>query len=219
MTPTVKRSYDATGRREQARQNHRRIIDAAVALFAERGYAQVPLTDIAAAAGVSVQTAYAAFGTKVNLLKRAIDIGLAGDDEPVPVMQRDAARRMLSEPDPYVVLAMYATRVREVTERAGGLLLAAWTAAYSDPAVGALVEDLDRQRLRGMTVIAEAIAAKAKAANCLADGITEEEIRDTLWVFNSPQLSGLLVRQRDWSADRFEAWLARTWTRLLLDPR
>ncbi len=218
MTSEVKRSYDATGRQAQARQNRRRIIDAAIGLFSDRGYAGVPLTDIAAAAGVSVQTVYAAFGTKVNLLKHAIDVGLAGDDEPVPVMQRDAAQRMLAEPDPHAVLAMYAARVRAVTERAGGLLHAAWAAATSDPAVAALVADLDGQRLRGMTVLAEAIAAKARSAGCLADGITEQDIRDTLWVFNSPQLGGLL-RDRDWSPDRIEAWLTRCWTRLLLDPR
>lgn len=218
MEPKVKRSYDASGRQEQARQNRRRIVDAAAALFSDRGYASVPLTEVAAAAGVSVQTAYAAFGTKANLLKHAIDIALAGDDEPVPVMQRDSAQRMLAEPDPFLVLAMYAARVRDVTERAGGLLLAAWTAAPNDPAVAELVADLDGQRLRGMTTLAQSIANKARSAGCLADGVTEEDIRDTLWVFNSPQVSGLLMRQREWSPDRFQAWLTRTWAKLLLDP-
>jgi AcrR family transcriptional regulator len=219
MEPRVKRSYDATGRQEQARQNRRRIIDAAIALFSDRGYAGVPLTEIAKAAGVSIQTVYAAFGTKVALLKEAVDVGLAGDDEPVPVMQRDSAKRMLAEPSPYRALAMYAGRVREVSERAGGLLLAATAAASSDPTVAELVADLDGQRLRGMAMIAESIADKARRAGCLADGVTEEDIRDTLWVFNSPQISGLLLRQREWSPDRFEAWLTRTWTRLLLDPQ
>ena len=48
MTAPVKRRYDATRRQEQARENQRRIIDAATTLFADRGYAGTPLTEIAA---------------------------------------------------------------------------------------------------------------------------------------------------------------------------
>jgi hypothetical protein len=128
-------------------------------------------------------------------------------------------RPLHAEPDPYRVLAMYAAQVRVVTERAGGILLAAWDAAPSDPAVAALVTDLDAQRLRGMTALAASLAAKAREAGCLAAGITEEDIRDALWALNSPQLTGLMLRDRGWSPERFEAWLARSWTRLLLDPR
>jgi TetR/AcrR family transcriptional regulator, regulator of autoinduction and epiphytic fitness len=219
MPARVKRRYDATGRQEQARQNRRRIIGAAVSLFAARGYAGTSLAEVASAAGVAVQTVYAAFGTKVNLLKHAIDVSLAGDDAPVPMMDRDAVRQMMAEPDPYRVLARYAAQVRAVTERAAGVMLAAWAAAPGDPAVAALVANLDAQRLRGMTALAASIAAKARQAGCLADGITEEDIRDALWAFNSPQLTSLLLRDRGWSPDRFEAWLARSWTRLLLDPR
>ena len=60
MTAPVKRRYDATRRREQARENHRRIVDAATGLFAARGYAGTSMTEVAAAAGVAVQTVYAA---------------------------------------------------------------------------------------------------------------------------------------------------------------
>ena len=74
MTGHVKRRYDATRRRAQARQNQRRMIDSAARLFAERGYAATPLTDIAADADVAIQTLYVTFGTKANLLKRAIDV-------------------------------------------------------------------------------------------------------------------------------------------------
>ncbi len=219
MTVPVKRRYDATRRREQAAENRRRITAAAAELFAARGYAGTSLSEIAAAAGVAVQTVYAAFGAKVNLLKNAIDVSLAGDDAPVPMAGRDEVRQMIAEPDPYRVLAMYAAHVGTVSVRAGGVLLAAWAAAPGDPAVAALVADLDAQRLRGMTDAAAGIAAKARATGCLADGITEEDIRDTLWAFNSPQLYGLLLRDRGWSPQRYTSWLARAWTKILLDPR
>jgi AcrR family transcriptional regulator len=218
MTEVVKRRYNSARRQEQARQNQERMIDAAARLFAERGYAATSLTEVAAEAGIAVQTLYAAFGTKANLLKHAIDAALAGDHLPVPMMERDFARQMIAEPDPRKVLAIYAAHVREVAERAGGLLLAAWTASASDPAASELITELDAQRMRGMTAAASDIAAKAIQAGCLADGITEDDIRDALWAFNSPQLYGLLLHDRGWSPDHFQAWLARSWVRLLLDP-
>jgi AcrR family transcriptional regulator len=219
MTAPVKRRYDATRRQEQARENQRRIIDAATTLFADRGYAGTPLTEIAAAAGVAVQTVYAAFGTKVNVLARAIDASLAGDDAPVPMAEPDPVRRIIAEPDPYRTVEMYAALTAAISARAHGVVLAAWAAAPSDPAVAALVAELDAQRLRGMTDAARSLAAKARAAGCLAEDVTEEDIRDALWVFNSAQLYGLLLRDRGWTPDHYQAWLNRAWTRLLLTPR
>ena len=219
MSGAVKRRYDATRRQEQARENQRRIIDAATTLFADRGYAGTPLTEIAAAAGVAVQTVYAAFGTKVNVLARAIDASLAGDDAPVPMAEPDPVRRIIAEPDPYRTVEMYAALTAAISARAHGIVLAAWAAAPSDPAVAALVAELDAQRLRGMTDAARSLAAKARAAGCLAEDVTEEDIRDALWVFNSAQLYGLLLRDRGWTPDHYQAWLNRAWTRLLLTPR
>jgi AcrR family transcriptional regulator len=219
MTAPVKRRYDATRRREQARENRRRIIDAATSLFAARGYAGTSMTEVAAAAGVAVQTVYAAFGTKVNLLARAIDVSLAGDDAPVAMAEREPVRQIMAEPDPYRTVEMYAALTAAISARAHGIVLAAWAAAPSDPAVAALVAELDAQRLRGMTGAARSLAAKARAAGCLAEDVTEEDIRDALWIFNSAQLYGMLLRDRGWTPERYERWLARAWTRLLLTPR
>jgi AcrR family transcriptional regulator len=219
MTTPVKRRYDASRRRQQARENQRRIIAAATRLFADRGYAGTSLTQIATAAGVAVQTVYAAFGTKVTLLARAIDVSLAGDDAPVPMAEREQVRQIVAEPNPYRAVEMYAALTAGISARAHGIVLAAWAAAPSDPAVAALVADLDAQRLRGMTDAARSLAAKARAAGCLAEDVTEEDIRDALWVFNSAQLYGLLLRDRGWTPERYQAWLTRAWTRLLLTPR
>ena len=162
---------------------------------------------------------YAAFGTKVNLLARAIDVSLAGDDAPAPMAERDLVRTIIAEPDPYRTVEMYAALTAAISARAHGIVLAAWAAAPSDPAVAALVAELDAQRLRGMADAARSLAAKARTAGCLAEDVTEEDIRDALWVFNSAQLYGLLLRDRGWTPDRYQAWLARSWTRLLLTPQ
>src|SRR6476646_12140502 len=75
-------------RAERARRTRRRILDAATAVFLERGYAGATMRAIAAAAGVAVPTVELGFGTKARLLKAAIDVAIAGDDEPVPVLDR-----------------------------------------------------------------------------------------------------------------------------------
>ncbi|HEV2920937.1 MAG TPA: TetR/AcrR family transcriptional regulator, partial [Actinomycetota bacterium] len=49
-------------RQEQARRTRRAILDAAGHLFVERGYAATTMTAIAQAAGVALDTVYAAVG-------------------------------------------------------------------------------------------------------------------------------------------------------------
>ena len=87
------RSYDSTRRQEQARQNRARILDAARAHFLTDGYQGTTVSAVAVDAGVSVETVYKAFANKAGLLKAVFDVTLAGDDEPVPMMDREEIRR------------------------------------------------------------------------------------------------------------------------------
>src|SRR5919206_1136035 len=95
-----RRSYHSPRRQEQARQTRAAILEAARPLFIERGYAGTSMTDIARAAGVSVKTVEAIFGTKARLLKVLRDVTIAGDDEAVPLAQRPWFREIMEEPDP-----------------------------------------------------------------------------------------------------------------------
>src|ERR1700748_651979 len=88
-----RRRYQSPGRAEQARRTRARICAAATAQFLAAGYAGTTIRAVAAAAGVSVPTVEAAFGTKARLLKAAIDVATAGDDEPVAMLDRAWARR------------------------------------------------------------------------------------------------------------------------------
>ncbi len=55
-------------RARQYASTHQRIYDAAMRLFGERGYEEVPIAQIAAAAGVSVPTFYAHYTGKDELI-------------------------------------------------------------------------------------------------------------------------------------------------------
>lgn len=63
---------EQTARRASARDRRRQLVDAAAALFAERGYPHVSVSDVAARAGVSVPTVYRHFDDKQALLYAAV---------------------------------------------------------------------------------------------------------------------------------------------------
>ena len=91
MSPTVNppRKYDASRRQERAREPRRAVLAAAHAMFVEQGYAQTTMAAVAEAAGVSVETVYKAFGNKAKLVKACFDVAVAGDDEPISIMERE----------------------------------------------------------------------------------------------------------------------------------
>ncbi|HYY17440.1 MAG TPA: TetR family transcriptional regulator, partial [Streptosporangiaceae bacterium] len=88
-----RRRYQSARRQEQARRTRARICAAATAQFLATGYTGTTIKAVAAAAGVSVPTVEGAFGTKARLLKAAIDVATAGDDDHVAMLDRPWAAR------------------------------------------------------------------------------------------------------------------------------
>ncbi len=73
-----KRRYDATARKQQARQTRERILQAARDLFAEQGYPATTMTQIARRADVSLDTVYAAVGAKPALFRELVEAAISG---------------------------------------------------------------------------------------------------------------------------------------------
>ncbi len=90
MSAAVNRSrpYDSTRRRAQAVETRREVLRAAHDLFVAEGYGRTTVAAVAARAGVSPETVYAAFGTKANLLHRVWDVTIGGDDRDIPYHER-----------------------------------------------------------------------------------------------------------------------------------
>ena len=95
----VKRPYSSARRQAQARETRQSILDAALQLFVASGYAATSVQAIAERAGVAVQTVYAVFGTKRELLRQLIEATITGDDEPLPITERPEAQSVAAEPD------------------------------------------------------------------------------------------------------------------------
>ena len=206
------RRYDASRRQEQARATRRAVLEAARELFLAQGYAGTTIAAVAAGAGVSVETVYKAFGNKPGLVKAVFDVTVVGDDEPVPMLQREFVRRNMAEPDPRRKLLAYGAHLAERTPRVGPVLLVVREAAATDPGAAEVWEQLQQERLTGMTVFAENL----HEAGNLRRGVSMEEARDVLWVHNSLELWELLVRLRGWSDERYGRWIGQQLVAALL---
>ena len=214
MSPHVKprRRYDATNRQAQARRTRAAILGAAHALFLADGFAATTMPAIAEAAGVSVQTVYKAFGNKARLAKAVFDVAIAGDDEPVALLERPTLGRVRAETDPRRQLELYGEFLAEVAPRHVPVQLVIRDAAGSDPDARAAWDELQAERLRGMTMFAGILRDRGH----LRSGVSMAEARDVLWTCNSAELFQLLVLERGWSPKRFGAWVAETLKSALL---
>ena len=198
------RSYSSTLRADQARRTRRRIVDAAAELFAEHGYAGTTIDAVATAAGVSRKTVFDSVGGKAQLMKLAYDFAIVGDDEPVPLADRPEMRAMLAEPDYGKRLAMYASLVVGIDRRLSSAWRAFEGAATSDPEAAKFYVAMVQQRRQAMREAAQMFAD----AGALRPDLDIEVAADLMWFYNDPSLYDKLVRQRGWSVDRFQAWLA-----------
>ncbi len=205
MSPPVnpRRPYDSSRRQEQARQTRSSVLDAGRRLFLEQGYAATTVNAVAAEAGVSVETVYKAFGNKPGLVKAVFDVGVVGDDEPIPMLQRAFVKRNLAEPDPRKKLLAYGDHLAEVGPRICPLQLVVRDAAATDPGAAEVWDQLNVERLTGMTVFARRLHGNGH----LRKGVSMQEARDVLWAHNSAELWDLLVNHRGWANRRFGKWV------------
>jgi AcrR family transcriptional regulator len=210
MTEAVKRSYDSTWRQEQARETRQRIIQAAHDLFVREGYGRTTIVDIARAAGVSVETVYAAFRNKHSLLRQVWYVTFRGDEEDVRLWDRPEIRAVIAEPDLSRRFKAHAVVLTAAFRRMTPLLLMLQGAVASQPAAAAMLAEFDERRLDAAGKYARAAAATGQLA------VSEDECRDVLSATLDGALWHRLVAERGWSDERFAAWLGQLWISALV---
>ena len=212
---TVKRrSYDSSRRRAQADETRAAIVRVARDLFIEHGYGHTTLAEVAQGAGVSVETIHKSVGTKAALLHKAWDITVGGDDQDIVFHERPEVLAIRSERDLTRRLMLHAAFSTRTAQRIAPFQLMVQAAADADPAAAAMLEEMGRQRLVGIGVMA------AEAAETGQLAVPEEECRDVIWSMTDGMLWHRLVNERGWSNDRFAEWLGRVWVeRLVRRPR
>lgn len=213
MSTNVKRPYDSTRRREQARENRERIIQAAHDLFVREGYGRTTISDIARAAGVAGETVYAAFGNKHTLLRQVWYVSFRGDEEDTRLWDRPEIRAVIAEPELSARLQRQAIVLTKVFRRFTPLLIMLQGAVASQPAASAMLAEFDERRLDAAEKYAQAAAATGQLA------VSEDECRDVLWGTLDGVLWHRLVAQQGWSDERFATWLGQLWISALVTRR
>ncbi|HEY7022339.1 MAG TPA: helix-turn-helix domain-containing protein [Ktedonobacterales bacterium] len=207
-----KRRYDSSRRQAAAIQTRHAIAVAARDLFIARGYAGTTMAAIAEAAGVSHETVYATFGPKPALFRHLVEIALSGADEPIPALEREIVRQVRAEPDPRRMIDLFAHSIRLLHERLAPLFVTLSDGAWTDSDLKAFADELSSRRVGHMRAFVADLAAKGG----LRADLSPEMAADVIWVMNSSEFYLLCVRDRGWSPETFERWLADGWKRLLL---
>jgi AcrR family transcriptional regulator len=199
-----KRRYESPRRLEHAAQTRAAIVAAAHRLFSERGWAGTGMREVATTAGVAVETVYANFRSKVELLLAALDVAVVGDSEPVPLSQRPEFTA-LGRGSTRERAEAAASLLRQIHARTGGIGRALREGAAGDPELDARVDDLEARRRVNV----------ADGARLIAQRPVSETERDGLWAVTSLEVYQLLVERNRWTPERYESWLATTILSLL----
>jgi AcrR family transcriptional regulator len=190
------------------------VVEAARTLFLERGYGATTIEAISGLSDVPPATVYRLFSSKRGILKALLDISIAGDDDATPIAQRPNVRALLGDPDPRIVLAGFVGFSAQVNARTSAIYRILVSAAAADADAASLLDDLTRQRQQGQGRIARSLAR----AGALRPNLRERDAADIIHALLSPEVYGLLVVDRRWSSERYEAWMTDLLAGELLAP-
>jgi AcrR family transcriptional regulator len=207
MEESKRRTYQSPARAARAQATRQAILDSARRLFADRGYAATTLPTIAVEAGVAVQTVYAVFRRKRNILfalldQMPLDAGLPGY----------RARLAAASGDPR-------TQLREVVGFSARMYGGTSDVTELARTIGGADQDLADLWREGEQRRYDAeseLVADWHALGLLRAELNASEATDILWALSGPDAFRLLVRERAWAPDHYRDWLAAALERELL---
>jgi AcrR family transcriptional regulator len=205
-----KRVYRSALRAEQAQRTRAAVLDAAGRCFLEKGYAGTTMKDVAAAAGVSVQTVFG-LGTKASLLLACVDRAVVGDDEAVPLAQRELFTRLLDSPSPADKLAALGDMARRYVPLTVPMLRVFADAAAGDAEIAEAWAEYERRRRADNRVLIGALVPWLRA------GLDVDRATDIVWALFTHVPGDKLIGDRDWTLDEYADFLVDAVDRLLLD--
>ena len=210
-SPT-KREYHAPKRAHQAATTKHAILGAARELFITQGYATTTVAQIAASAGVAVDTVYATVGRKPLLLRELVETSISGTDDAIPAEERDYVRRVREASGALEKITIYARAIGVIQTRLVPVFIALREAAVTDAECAQLWQGIAQRRSQNMRLFASDLLATGE----VRQDLSLEDMADIIWSMNSSEYWVLLVRERGWTTERFTNWLVDAWSRLLL---
>jgi AcrR family transcriptional regulator len=188
----------------QAAQTRAVVLDAAARLFGELGWADTNMRSVAKAAGVSMETVYAGFGSKGDLLAAVMDVAVVGDDLPIPLAQRDVAL-VLGTGTRDERVAKAAGMSVAISSRTCELVQALTQGSATDDSLAQRLAALDERRRGEIADYFEQVASRAPT------GLELDEV----WLLTSAEVFHLLVHRSGWTREQYEQWLADSLLRII----
>jgi AcrR family transcriptional regulator len=200
----AKRAYNSSRRKRQAAETRAEVLDAAVRLFNESGWAGTTVAAIADAAGVAVETVYSGFGSKKALLRDAADASAVGDADPVPFVER---REFLQLGEGTVADRLRAgvDVIANTHDRSAGVWRALQDAAEGDEELAAWALDAEQRRRVDTVRSLELVFGRP------IDG----SVIDVLWVLYGPETYRKLVYELRHSRAEYQRCIAEATLRML----
>lgn len=190
-------------RQEKAARTRTRMLDAAYALFCERGYRATTMQDIADRAGVAVQTTYFSFRTKDGLLQAVHDRTVLGE-EGLPPQRQPWYERAIAAPAIDDAVATLVAGVAGILARVAPML-PVFESVSADPA-GAVYRRGEELRRDGFSELITLLARTAP----LQPGMSHVHAVDLLFVLLGPPLYRSLVIENSWAEHEWAAWVTTT---------
>jgi AcrR family transcriptional regulator len=198
------RRYSSPARQDQRNRTQLAILQAAEAVFKERGYGAATMQSVADSAGVSLATVYLYFRSKPDLVRSLAELVTSSADLSV--------ERVLAETDPNRQLAIGAGILRKLHERSEVVADVLRTAAGGDRNLSREWQRWQQRHLAAVRAVAQSLAKKG----ALRSDLNVRSATDILYTIGGPETFRQLVRERGWTAERYERWLVEAGQRLLL---
>jgi AcrR family transcriptional regulator len=193
-----------TLRDEHAQLTRRRIAEAARRLFAKGGYSATTLAEIAAEAGVAVQTVYAVYVSKAGIMDALREAVMAQPEA------RDLYRQAMAAPTAALCLGLFARSIRWRWEQSADVTRIFHDAGAADARIREGLAATLEQRRQGIRALAERLGADLRPG---VDVATAAAMLDALTL---AEVYAELVEVQGWTADAYEVWLAAILSRELL---
>lgn len=205
-----KRGYRSDRRSAQASDTRAAVLSAAHDLFIRDGWQKATIAAIARQAGVSVETIYAGFGSKLALLEAVVVASVRGLQPETALIDQAGPRAVLEAPDQRSQIALFAKDIAEVLGRVAPLMAVVRAAAESEPALKELYIGLHRGRTRNLAMLVDALLGHGPLRTdrdaCLA----------SLVRLASPELFLFVTNVEGLSPAQYATWLSDVLTALLL---
>jgi AcrR family transcriptional regulator len=199
----VERRYDATGRQARAEQLRDEVLQCARTLFLEHGYASTTVSAVAAAAGVSAEMVYKAFGGKPGIVRTIFERSLLGSGPGPAELRSDAAQ--LASTNPRGLFRQLGTLSAEVAPLTAPIMrLIRDAAAGGDTAMSTLLHDIEHKRYERMLHNAEVLERRG----FLRAEIPAAHAADVMWLYTADDLFNNLVLSRRWPLNAYGLFIA-----------